>query len=63
MNMEQIKLSEEEIKALKDLDPLIEHARAEIERAKRVGIDVSDLEAELNSAVELRDRLLKEYGE
>ena len=62
MNMEKIKLEPEDIKALKELEPLIEHAREEIERAKRIGIDVSDLEAELNEAVALRDAILKEYG-
>lgn len=60
--MEQIKLSKEDIERLKELDPLIDHAKEEIERAKRVGIDVSDLEEQLNEAVKLRDMLLKEYG-
>jgi len=60
--MEQIKLSKEDIERLKELDPLIQHAKEEIDRAKRVGIDVSDLEEQLNEAVKLRDMLLKEYG-
>jgi len=60
--MDKIKLSEDDIRRLKELDPLIQHAREELERAKRVGIDVSDLEQQLNDAVALRDNLLKEYS-
>jgi hypothetical protein len=59
--MQKITLTPEQWKALKDLDVQIEFARREIERAKKVGIDMSTLEEELNRLVELRDRLLEEY--
>lgn len=61
-NREPIKLSQEDINRLKALDADIAFAKAELERAKRVGIDVSKLEKQLEEAIKLRDSLLKEYG-
>jgi len=60
---ERIKLSEEDIRTLKELEEDIEWLREEIERAKRVGIDVSDIEEQFRRAVALRENLLREYGE
>jgi len=58
----KIYLSKEDIEKLKSLDHLIQHAFEELERAKRVGIDVSDLEEELKNVVDLRDKLIEEYS-
>jgi len=58
----KIYLSKEDIEKLKSLDSLIQHAFEELDRAKRVGIDVSDLEEELKSVVDLRDKLIEEYS-
>jgi len=57
----KITLSPEQYKALKDLESQIEYARRELERAKRVGIDVTPLEEEFNRIVELRNRIMEEY--
>jgi hypothetical protein len=57
----KITLSKEQYEALKSLDKQIEYAKFEIERAKRVGIDMTMLENELNRLIELRNRILEEY--
>jgi len=59
--MNKITLSREQYEQLKSLESQIEYARAELERAKRVGIDVSRLEEEFNRIVELRRRIMEEY--
>lgn len=58
----RIRLSRETEELLRSLDKEIELARQEIERAKRLGIDVSDLEEQLKKAVEIRDDLLRRFG-
>jgi len=55
-------LKPEDEAMLRGLQGDIDHARFELERAKRIGIDVSELEEQLNRAVQLRDDLLKTYG-
>lgn len=55
-------LTDDDARLLLALDSDIEHARFELERAKRVGIDVSELEHQLDDAIALRDNLLKTYS-
>jgi len=57
----RITLSKEQYERLKALDADIQFAREEIARAKRVGLDVSELEKYLDEVVQLRDRLMEEY--
>lgn len=56
------RLSPEQIANLREAQPHINAARANIERLKRIGLDVSQQEAELESAVNLRDGLLREFS-
>jgi methionine aminopeptidase len=60
---EPIKLSPEDIEKLRSLQSIIDHARFELQRARKVGIDVDELEDMLEKAVQLRDRLLETYAE
>jgi len=60
--MEEIKLTPEEKKRLEELIKLIKSIEREIERATRVGIDVTAERKELAELRRLRDRLLMEYG-
>jgi len=55
-------LKPEDEAMLRALQGDIDHARFELDRAKRIGIDVSELEEQLERAVQLRDDLLKTYG-
>lgn len=57
-----IKLSPEQEQVLRDLEEDIEVAKRELERAKSIGIDVSDLERKLEEAIKMRDELLRLYG-
>jgi hypothetical protein len=57
-----ITLSKEDYELLISLDNDIEQAKYEIERAKRVGFDVSELEKQLNDAIALRQKILEEYA-
>lgn len=57
-----ITLSPEDIARLRELEDDIEHARFELERAKKVGIDVSELEEMLERADRLRRNLIEEYS-
>ena len=58
----KIRLSKEQEEILRSLEDDIRVAEAELQRAKQLGIDVSDLEKQLEDAKKLRDMLLKEYG-
>jgi hypothetical protein len=60
---EPIKLSPEDVQRLRDLETIIAHARYELQRARKVGIDVDELEDMLEKAASLRDRLLETYAE
>lgn len=62
MVFEPIKLTAEQKKSLLDLAADIKLLKIEIDRAKRAGIDVTELEADYNKAIKLRDGILKEYG-
>lgn len=62
MVFEPIKLTAEQKKSLLDLAADIKLLKIEIDRAKRAGLDVAELEADYNKAVKLRDGILKEYG-
>lgn len=56
-----ITLSKEDYETLLRLEEDIKQAQYEIERAKRVGLDVSEFEKQLNEAIELRRKILEEY--
>lgn len=62
MSLSDLKLNEEQIKRLQALDSDISEINKAIARAKGVGIDTSEVEKYLKQGIELRDRLLKEYG-
>ncbi len=51
-----------ELQTLKDLDKSIKELREDLARARRAGIDVTDLEAQLENADKLRRGLIKEYS-
>lgn len=51
-----------ELQTLKDLDAQIKSLKEDLARAKRAGIDVSEMEAQLENADKLRRGILKEYG-
>lgn len=51
-----------ELQTLKDLDKSIKDLKEDLARAKRAGIDISDLEAQLDAADKLRKGILKEYA-
>lgn len=57
----KITMSREDYEKLLSIEADLEHAKFEIERAKKVGIDVSGLEEELNKVIELRKRVMEEY--
>lgn len=57
-----IELSAESIQTLQDLASRIKAARAEIERAKRAGLNVAEHEAALDQYDALREGLLAQYG-
>lgn len=56
-----ITLSKEDYETLLRLEEDIKQAKFELERAKRVGLDVSEFERQLNEAIELRNKILEEY--
>ncbi len=62
MAREPIKLTAKDKKALLDLQEDIIWLGDEIEKAKRAGIDTSELEANYQKSVKLREGLLREYG-
>jgi hypothetical protein len=62
MAIEPIKLSPEDQRTLEQLGPDIAALEAEIARAKRAGIDVTELEQQFTKAKNLRDGILREYG-
>lgn len=61
MYREDIKLSEEDKRKLRELEADINWARRQIERLKAIGVDVSDLEQELEKWERIRQGLLKEF--
>jgi hypothetical protein len=62
INKSPIRISKADYDMLRGLDADVEHARFELERAKRIGIDVTELEEQLRKAVDLRDNILKAYA-
>ena len=60
--MAKVTMSKAATQRVIDLETEIKTAQAEIDRAKKAGIDVSKAEAELNKDRALRDVLLKEYA-
>lgn len=51
-----------ELQTLRDLEKDIAALKEDLARAKRAGIDVSELEAQLANADALRKGLIKEYS-
>ena len=60
--MAAITLTAQQRKALIASKAALDEAQQEINRAKRAGIDVTELQAQLDEARRLRDGLLAEYG-
>lgn len=58
---EPIKLKPADITALQDMALSISLLKKEIEKAKRAGIDVKEIEARLIETAKLREGLLREY--
>jgi hypothetical protein len=59
---EPYRLTAEQVQQLRSHQAHINAARENIARLKRIGIDVSDLETDLNTAVQYRDGLIREFG-
>ena len=57
----ELKLSDEQKTMLENLDKDFEFLENEINRAKQVGLDTSELEQQVAFLKELRDKLLKHY--
>lgn len=55
-------LSAEHQQQLSAMTPELNAARQTIEKMKRAGLDVSDLEARLQAAIQTRDGFLREFG-
>jgi len=62
MPREPIKLKKEDYERLQKLEPDIEWLAMEIARAKRAGLDVSDLEKKFEETRRMREGLLREYA-
>lgn len=56
-----IKLTPEDRKRLTNLLTQIEKMKTNIEKLKKMGQDVSELEAKIEKAIIMRDMLLKEF--
>ncbi len=56
-----IKLESDKIKLLEDMALTVSLLKTEVAKAKRAGIDVSEIEEKLNTTARLREGLLKEY--
>jgi len=59
----EIKLTEEQKVMLQNLDKDFEFLEAEINRAKEVGLDTTELEEQLKFLKELRDKIIEKYGQ
>ena len=58
---EPIKLKPEQTKTLEDMAVSIALLKKEVEKAKRAGIDVKEMEEKLLATAKLREGLLREY--
>lgn len=58
---EPIKLDLKDVTALQDMAVSIALLKKEVEKAKRAGIDVKEIEARLIETAKLREGLLREY--
>lgn len=56
------KLTKEQKEGLIKLEADIKSVEFEIARAKRAGLDVTELEAKFQKAKKLREGIMKEYG-
>ena len=59
--LQPIKLSPEMEETLKDMSPDIRTLEREVEKAKRAGLDVDDMDKKLAELKKIRLGLLKEY--
>lgn len=62
MPLEPFRLTPEQRKRLIDMEADIEVLRQEIEKAERIGLDVSAQKAEFERGVKLREGMLREYS-
>lgn len=58
---EPIKLKPEQVKELQDMAVSISLLKVEVEKARRAGIDVKEIEQRLIETAKLREGLLREY--
>lgn len=58
---EPIKLKPEQIKTLEDMGVSIALLKKEVEKARRAGIDMKELEEKITATAKLREGLLREY--
>jgi len=61
LRLQPIKLSPEMEETLKDMSPDIRTLEREVEKAKRAGLDVDDMDKKLAELKKIRLGLLKEY--
>lgn len=59
---EPIMLDPQQTKKLQDMALSISLLKKEVEKAKRAGIDVKEIEERFNETIKLREGLLREYG-
>lgn len=62
MPIEPVKLTFEDQKTLEALGADIEALEAELARAERAGIDVTDIRKKHEASKSLREGILREYG-
>lgn len=62
MPIEPIKLSPEDQRILEEIRPDIETLEAEITKAERAGLDVTQQKSDLVKAKSLLEGVLREYG-
>lgn len=58
---EPIRLDPKTVKELEDMSLNITLLKSEIAKAKRAGLDMSEMEEKLNQTIRLREGLLREY--
>ncbi len=58
---EPIKLDPAQVRTLQDMALSISLLKKEVEKAKRAGLDMTEMEAKLLETTKLREGLLREY--
>jgi hypothetical protein len=59
---EPYRMTQEQVAVLRSHQAHINAAKENIARLKRIGIDVTELENDLNTAIQYRDGLLQHFG-